>query len=126
MFFIYKNRSFPTTNFEIIILKPFVALILSSGYNFTVYLHNTIYLHLLKEVYSNFCMKIHISSKLKQYLININKMGFPMINCLKCAQQYQKGIFKEMCRATTVPYSVMWVSPRYYVNICKYGESPYT
>ena len=28
----------------------FVAIILSSGYNFKVYLHHTIYLHLLKEV----------------------------------------------------------------------------
>ena len=49
-------------------------------------------------------------------------MGFPMINCLKCAQLCQKGIFKKMCRATTVPYSVMWVSPRYYVNILSMGN----
>ena len=28
----------------------FVAIVLLSGYNFTVYLHRTIYLHLLKEV----------------------------------------------------------------------------
>ena len=39
-----------------------------------------------------------------------------MINCLKCAQQCQLGIFKKMCRATTVPYSVMWVSPQFVVN----------
>ena len=40
-----------------------------------------------------------------------------MINCLKYAQQCQNGIFKKMCQATTVPYSVMWISPRYYVNM---------
>ena len=44
-------------------------------------------------------------------------MRFLMINCFKYAQQCQNGIFKKMCWATTVPYSVMWISPRYYVNI---------
>ena len=39
-----------------------------------------------------------------------------MINCLKYAQQCQNGIFKKTCRATKVPYSVMWISPRYYVH----------
>ena len=29
--------------------------------------------------------------------------------------------FKKMCRATTVPYSVMWIS-RYYVNILSMGN----
>ena len=49
-------------------------------------------------------------------------MRFQMINCLKYAQQCQNGIFKKMCRATTVPYSVMWISPRYYVNIISMGN----
>ena len=35
-------------------------------------------------------------------------MRFPMINCLKYAQQCQNGIYKKMCQATMVPYSVMW------------------
>ena len=73
-------------------------------------------------------MKIHVSFKLTQYLINTFKMRFLLINCLKYAQQCQNRIFKKMCQATTVPYSVMWISPRYYVNIhkYKYGESPNT
>ena len=78
--------------------------------------------HLIKEVYSNFCMNIHKSFKLTQYLINIFKMRFPMINCLKYAQQCQNRIFKKMCQAATVPYSVMWISPRYYVNIGSMGN----
>ena len=68
-------------------------------------------------------MKIHISSKLTQYLRNIFKMRFPMINCLKYAQLCKNGIFMKMCRVTTVPY--------YYVDLpsilCKYwkhGKSP--
>ena len=44
-------------------------------------------------------------------------MRFLMINCSKYAQQCQNGTFKKICRATTVPYSVMWISPRYYVNM---------
>ena len=32
------------------------------------------------------------------------------------------GIFKKTCRATTLPYSVMWISPRYYVNIGSMGN----
>ena len=43
-------------------------------------------------------------------------MRFLMINCSKYAQQCQNGIFKKMFRATTVPYSVMWISPGYYVK----------
>ena len=31
-------------------------------------------------------------------------------------------IFKKMCRATTVPDSIMWISPRYYVNILCMGN----
>ena len=49
-------------------------------------------------------------------------MRFLMINCLKYAQQCQNGICRKMCRATTVPYSVMWISPRYYVNIGSMGN----
>ena len=49
-------------------------------------------------------------------------MRFPMINCLKYAQECRNGFFKKMCRATTVPYSVMWISPRYYVNIGSMGN----
>ena len=67
-------------------------------------------------------MKIHISSKLTQYLINIFKMRSLMINCLKYAQQCQNGIFKKTCRATTVPYSDMWISHRYNVNIESTGN----
>ena len=48
-------------------------------------------------------------------------MRFPMMNCLKYAQQCQNGIFKKTFRATTVPYSVMWISPPYYVNIGSMG-----
>ena len=65
---------------------------------------------IFKEVYLNICMKIHISSKLTQYLLNIFKTRFLMRNCLKYEQQCQNGIFKKTCRATTVPYSVMWIS----------------
>ena len=49
-------------------------------------------------------------------------MRFLMINCLKYAQQRQNGIFKKMCWATTVPYSVMWISSRYYENISSIGN----
>ena len=49
-------------------------------------------------------------------------MRFLMKNCLKYAQQCQSGILKKMCQATTVPYSVMWISPRYYVNILSIGN----
>ena len=44
-------------------------------------------------------------------------MRFLMRNCLKYAQQCQNGIFKKTCPATTVPYSVMWISPLYFVHI---------
>ena len=30
--------------------------------------------------------------------------------------------FKKMCQATEVPYSVMWISPVYYVNILSMGN----
>ena len=49
-------------------------------------------------------------------------MRFLMINCLKYAQHCQNGIFKKKCPATTVPYSVMWIPPRYYVNILSMGD----
>ena len=45
-----------------------------------------------------------------------------MINCLKYAQQCQNGIFKKMCPSTMVPYSVVCISPRYYVNIGSMGN----
>ena len=45
-----------------------------------------------------------------------------MRNCIKYAQQCQNGIFKKLCWATTVHYSVMWISPRYYVNILSMGN----
>ena len=67
-------------------------------------------------------MEIHINFKLTQYLINTFKMRFLMINCLKYAQQRQYGMFNKMCWATTVPYSVMWISPRYYENIPSMGN----
>ena len=71
----------------------------------------------LKEVYSNLCMKIHISSKVTQYLIlNIFKTRFLMRNCLKKCTQMPKWNLKKTCRATMVPYSVMWTSLRYYVH----------
>ena len=40
-------------------------------------------------------------------------MKLPMRNCLKYVQQCQNGIFKKTCQATTLPYSDMWISPRY-------------
>ena len=49
-------------------------------------------------------------------------MRSPVINCLKYPQQCQNGIFKKTCRATTVPYSVMWISPQYIVNIGSMGN----
>ena len=49
-------------------------------------------------------------------------MRFPMINCSKYAQQCQNGILKKTCRATTVPYSIMWISPQCYVNIGSMGH----
>ena len=39
-----------------------------------------------------------------------------MGNCLKYEHQCQNGFFKKTCWATTVPYSVMWIFPRYYVH----------
>ena len=63
-----------------------------------------------------------MSSKLTQYLINIFKMRFPLRNCLKCVQQCQNGFFKKTCRATTLPYSDMWISPRYFVHIGSMGN----
>ena len=62
-------------------------------------------------------MKIHISSKLTQYIIDVFKMKFLKRNCLKYTQQCQNGIFKKTYRAATIPYSVMWISPQYFVNI---------
>ena len=59
--------------------------------------------YLLKEAYSNLCMKIHLTSKLTQYLTNIFKMRFLMRNCIKYAKQCQNRIFEKTCRATTVP-----------------------
>ena len=47
-----------------------------------------------------------------------------MINCLKYASQCQSGIFKKMFQATMVPYSVMWISSPYYVNILSLGNPP--
>ena len=44
-----------------------------------------------------------------------------MRNCLKYVQQCQNEFFKKTCRATTVPDSFMWISPRYYVNIASIG-----
>ena len=44
-----------------------------------------------------------------------------MIHCLKYAQQCQNRIFKKICWATMVLYSVMWISPRHYVNILSMG-----
>ena len=67
-------------------------------------------------------MKIHISSKLIEYPINIFQMRFPMRNYLKYVQQCQNGIFKKTCRAKAVPYSVMWISPQYYVHIGSIGN----
>ena len=49
-------------------------------------------------------------------------MRFPIRNCLKYVQQCKNGILKKMCRAATVPYSVMWISPRYYVHIGSMGH----
>ena len=43
-------------------------------------------------------------------------------NCLKYAQQCQNGTFKKTCSATTVPYSIMWISPRLYVHIGSMGN----
>ena len=62
-------------------------------------------------------MKIHISSKLTQYIIDVFKMRLLKKNRLKYEQQCQNGIFKKTYRAALVPYSVMWISPRYFVNI---------
>ena len=57
----------------------------------------------LKEAYSNLCMKIHLTSKLTQYLANIFKMRFLKRNCIKYAKQCQNGIFEKTCRATMLP-----------------------
>ena len=58
----------------------------------------------IKEAYSNLCMKIHLTSKLTEYLTNnIFKMRFLMRNNIKYAQQCKNGIFEKTCRATTVP-----------------------
>ena len=43
-------------------------------------------------------------------------MRFLIRNCLKYTQQCQNGFFKKTCQAATVAYSVMWISPRYYVH----------
>ena len=47
---------------------------------------------MIKEAYSNLCMKIHLT-QLTQYLTNIFKMRFMMRNCIKYAQQCQKWNF---------------------------------
>ena len=52
-------------------------------------------------------------------------MRFLMRNCLKYEQQCHNGILKKTCWATTVPNSVMRISPRYCVSN-KYGKSPNT
>ena len=49
-------------------------------------------------------------------------MRFLMKSCLKYAQQCQNGIFKKTCRATTVPYAVMWIFPRFCVHIGSMGN----
>ena len=45
-----------------------------------------------------------------------------MKNCLKYAKQCQNGIFKKTCRVTTVLYTVMWISLRYFVLIGSMGN----
>ena len=78
-----------------------------------------------KEVYSNVCMKIHISFKLTQYLINIFKMRFLMINCSKYVRYSNakmKLLRKRVGQQRYPPYSVMWISPRCYVNILSMGN----
>ena len=57
----------------------------------------------IKEAYSNLCMKIHLTSKVTQYITNIFKMRLLMRNWLEYVQQCQNGIFEKACRATTVP-----------------------
>ena len=77
----------------------------------------------IKEVHSSFCMEIHISSKLTQYLINIFKVRFLMRNCLKYAQQCQNEIFKKPVGQQRYPMQlVMWISPRYFVHIGSMGN----
>ena len=77
---------------------------------------------MVKEVYSNICMKIHISFKLTEYLMNNFNVRFLMRKCLKDVQQSQNGIFKKTCWTTVVPYSVMWISPRYCVHHVSMGN----
>ena len=55
----------------------------------------------------NVCEKIHISSKLTQYLRNILKTRFLMRNCLKYAQKCQNGIFRKRVG-----------QPRYPIQLC--------
>ena len=45
-----------------------------------------------------------------------------MRNCLKYVQQCQNESFKKKCQATKLPYSVMWISPWYYVHIRSMGN----
>ena len=47
-------------------------------------------------------MKMHISSKLTEYLINIFKMRLPMRNCLKYVKQCQNDFFKKTCQEYSV------------------------
>ena len=50
-------------------------------------------------------------------------MRFPMRNCLKYIQQCQNGIFKKICRATTVTYSVIHVDlPSIFTHIESMGN----
>ena len=77
----------------------------------------------VKEAYSNLCIKIHLTSKLTQYLTNIFKMRFLMRNCIKYAQQCQNGIFEKMCRATNGTQTSYMDLPLYIMYTLKYRDS---
>ena len=70
-----------------------------------------------KEAYSNLCMKIHLTSKLTQYLTNLFKMRFLMRNSIKYVQQSQNGIFEKRVGQQRYPNQLYGSPPLYNVNI---------
>ena len=77
---------------------------------------------IFKGAHSNICMKIYVTSKLTQYIRNIFKIRFPVINCKNIHSNAKMEFWKKMCQATMLP-SVIWISLQHNVHI-EIWESP--
>ena len=99
---------------------------LSSDIKSGVYYSMVLFNHVFKEAYSNLCMKIHLTSKLTQYLTNIFKMRFLMRNSIKYSQQCQNGIFEQNMSCNNGTLTNYMDLPLYIIYTLKYRDSPIT